>query len=328
MNIFSEIYGAYYRTAARLLRSESVTEKDISKAISEEAFRDSMLFLPKKLIPQRDGSDWGLLRKNADGIFSPVTRHPPVSTLTLLQKSWLLAKLSDPKAGLFMKDSDTERLKSKLLDVKPLYTGKHFRLTDIFSDGDDYTDKSYRNIFRIILRAIKTKAILEVDFLSGHNNRRHHLILPIKLEYSRKNDKFRVYCYVFRKGKPSDSAVVNLGRINRVKYTGEHYSGNISLEKYFAARRSKCPVIVKVTPERNAPERFMTEFASYEKHTEINTETGECTIELWYDKNDETELLIRLLSFGPVIEIISPEHLRRQAAERIARQYELLFGEK
>ena len=74
----------------------------------------------------------------------------------------------------------------------------------------------------------------------------------------------------------------------------------------------------------------MLEFASYEKHTVRNLETVEYTVELWYDQQDETELLIRLLSFGPVIEILGPQHLRQQAKLRIKRQAELLekYGEK
>ena len=68
----------------------------------------------------------------------------------------------------------------------------------------------------------------------------------------------------------------------------------------------------------------MMEFAAYEKHTVRDLETGEYTVELWYDESDETELLIQLLSFGPVIEILGPSRLRGLAKERVSRQYKLL----
>ena len=70
----------------------------------------------------------------------------------------------------------------------------------------------------------------------------------------------------------------------------------------------------------------MTEFASFEKHTIRDLETNEYTVELWYDYQDETEVLIGLLSFGPVIEILGPPHLREQAKQRIDRQYEYITG--
>ena len=81
---------------------------------------------------------------------------------------------------------------------------------------------------------------------------------------------------------------------------------------------------VRVTTERNAVERFLMEFASYEKHTERDVETGTLTVQLYYDKQDETELLIQLLSFGPVLEILGPPDFRAQAADRVLRQYEML----
>ncbi|WP_028520894.1 WYL domain-containing protein [Ruminococcus flavefaciens] len=83
-----------------------------------------------------------------------------------------------------------------------------------------------------------------------------------------------------------------------------------------------------MTNERNGVERFMLEFAPYEKHTVRDLETGQYTVELWYDEQDETEVLIMLLSFVPVIEILGPEKLREQAKERLTRQYELLYGQK
>ena len=148
--------------------------------------------------------------------------------------------------------------------------------------------------------------------------------LPLAIEYSRKNDKFRLCCRGVRSGKLSGSGIINLGRIEHAGKSDVQFSGSASLEEYFRMRRSPEPVTVRVTPERNAVERFMMEFASSEKHTERDTETGECTVQLWYDKQDETELLIQLLSFGPVLEIMGPPDFRAQAAARVRRQYQLM----
>ena len=83
------------------------------------------------------------------------------------------------------------------------------------------------------------------------------------------------------------------------------------------------PVTVRVTTERNTVERFFMEFAPYEKQSERDLTTGECIVKIWYDNQDESELLIRLLAFGPTIEILSPSDFRQKAAERVFRQFEL-----
>lgn len=323
MMLFHEMYGAYFRIAARVLGEAPLNVQRLQYIVAEEGFRDSVLFVPQKLIPQKDGSDWGLLRQNPDGTLSAVTKHPPVMPLTLLQKRWLKARLSDPKMRLFLDDETFAALSEKLRDIRPLWEPDMFRYTDSFSDGDDFTAPAYREHFRLLLRAIREREVMNIRFHSGSGRRMEMRYLPLAIEYSRKNDKFRLFCCAVRGGKLTGSGNINLGRIEQVCGTGVRYEGKVTAEDYFRMRRCESPVTVRVTTERNAVERFLMEFSSYEKHTERDVETGEITVQLRYDKQDETELLIRLLSFGPVLEIMGPPAFRAQAAERVMRQYAL-----
>lgn len=321
MTLFHEMYGAYFRIAARVLGEAPLNVQRLHCIIAEDGFRDSVLFVPQKLIPQKDGSDWGLLRQEPDGTLSAVTKHRPVMPLTLLQKRWLKARLCDPKMRLFLDDSTLAVLSERLRDIRPLWEPDMFRYTDSFTDGDDFTAAEYRAHFRILLQAIRKKEIMHIRFHSGNGRRMEMRYLPLAMEYSRKNDKFRLFCCAVRGGRLNGSGLINLGRIEQVRGTGVRYEGQVTAEDYFRMRRCDIPVTVRVTTERNAVERFLMEFSSYEKHTDRNAETGECTVQLWYDKQDETELLIRLLSFGPVLEIMGPPAFRAQAAARVRQQY-------
>ena len=66
--------------------------------------------------------------------------------------------------------------------------------------------------------------------------------------------------------------------------------------------------------------------AYYEKRTEYDEKRGVYICSICYDIQDETELIIDLLSFGPVIRAVSPERIVRQIRERVMRQHEWLFG--
>ena len=68
--------------------------------------------------------------------------------------------------------------------------------------------------------------------------------------------------------------------------------------------------------ERNALERAALHFSHFEKEIQ-KPEEGSYQIKLRYDKDDETELLIRVLSFGPVLQVKSPRplHPPRQRAD-------------
>lgn len=319
MTIFGEIYGAYYRIAARAMAESSVSENEVYELIRTLGFRDSALFLPQKLLPQKDGSDWGLLRRNADGTLMRITENPPPAVLTLLQKRWLKAKLADDRFRLFFDNETLDRLEKRLADVKPLYCPEHFRYFDKFADGDSYADPQYRENFRIVLAAIKSRELLKISYTSGHDKRVCFICLPLKIEYSEKNDKLRVHVRKIRKGRISGGSVINLGRISEIERTDKHWNEVAEVR----SDRVREPVTVYVAPERNAVERFLMAFASYEKRAERDLESGGCTVSLYYNKSDETELLIRLLSFGAAVEILSPAGFRRQAAERVVRQAEL-----
>ncbi|MBQ7014405.1 MAG: WYL domain-containing protein [Oscillospiraceae bacterium] len=324
MQIFSEIYGAYFRTAERLLSLGHITDRDIRRIIGEEAFRDSMLFLPPKLRPDGEGS-WGLLQAHPEGGYVPVTKHTPPGFVTHLQLSWLKSKLSDPRMQLFLAPEVLRELEKALADVPALYPQNAFRCFDVFRDGDPYDLPLYQAHFREMLAAVHTKEILSIRFRSGKGAAVHGFFIVLRLEYSRKNDKFRALCCrVANDGTRTGTGMLNIGRIHSIERTGRFGTEPIELEECLQSRRCTEPVVVKVKPERNGVERFMMEFASFQKETERDPETGICKVRLWYDVQDETELLIRLLGFGPVVEILGPMPFRRQAAERVARQYALL----
>ena len=322
MNIFSEIYGTYFRIAAKLLENEVNDEKTIREFVQRDGFRDSILFLPQKLIP--NGEDWGLFRRCSDGKLKRITKNSPVKVLTKMQKMWLRTKLNDPRIRLFMDDDALTKLGERLSDVKPLYKKEQFGFIDRFSDCDDFFNESYIRNFRTVLEAVKMRKIVYIEFVSGHGKRMGGKFVLLKMEYSPKNDKFRVYCYLLRNDRIKSSGIINIGRITNIIDTGRVFRTPVSMDEYFSSRKCSSPAVIKVTNERNGVERFMLEFASYEKHTVRDLETGEYTVELWYDTQDETEVLIQLLSFGPVIEILGPQNLRKQAAARIKKQAELL----
>lgn len=324
MTLFHEMYGRYFRIVSLLLRGDACKRADIYKLTVKEGFRESIYFLPQKLIPQEDGSDWGLLRYTPDGMLVPQTKHLPVMPVTTIQKRWLRTKLADPRLRLFLDDAAYAALSEALRDIRPLYQPGFFRFPDRFTDGDPYTDETYRRHFRTVLDALNSEKGLMVRYRSGKGTQIVLNCLPLYLEYSAKNDKFRLCCMQIRNGKMHISRMINLGRIEAVRPTDPPDCERMSPEEYFALRRCKEPVTVCVTEERGGVERFMLEFAAYQKQAERDPETGNCTVKLWYDKLDETELLIRLLSFGPVLEILGPPDFRRQAAARVEKQYALL----
>ena len=78
-------------------------------------------------------------------------------------------------------------------------------------------------------------------------------------------------------------------------------------------------VSFEISDERNALERVLLHFAHFEKEAErIGDERYK--VSLHYDKEDESEIVIRILSFGPMIKVIEPESFINQIKKRLLRQ--------
>ena len=163
MNIFSEIYGTYFRIAAKLLENEVTDEKTVRETVQREGFRDSVLFLPQKLLPGEES--WGLFSRMPDGTLGRITKNAPVKVLTKLQKMWLKSKLSDPRIRLFMDDENLAALEKRLGDIPPLYRREQFGITDRCKDSDDFYGEEYIRNFRAALEAVRKRRIVYVEFV-------------------------------------------------------------------------------------------------------------------------------------------------------------------
>lgn len=299
--IFSELYSAYYNALAAVIKKaveHPLKKSEIREIIEQTAFRESADNIEPAISQQR----WQLIHH--DGT-TPL-RHIPTMPMTTLQKRWLKAIYADPRIRLFTDDVPD------FPGVEPLFSHKDILVFDKYSDGDPYDDGEYVKRFRIILNAVKDKTPLHLNMENRKGEPVSVVMLPEKLEYSEKDDKFRVIGIGMRHGE-----IINLARIRScVPYTGK-------LETAFG--RTKYPNLSRVefelTDKRNALERVLLHFAHFEKEVE-KLDDDRYKVRISYDRDDETEMVIRILSFGPVIKVTSPQHFVDLIRERLKRQSE------
>lgn len=312
MKLFSEINCAYFNVTEKILRRKTITISDIREIIGRNGFSETMLFLEPELIGK---NSIGLLTEH-DGIYTSILKNELHIPLTEVQKRWLCAVLNDKKSSLFL-DKEQKAELYELLGAEPLFDSGFIRFFDRFTDGDDFEDESYIRNFRNILRSIHENRLVRISFQTRKGARVTHYFLPEKLEYSSKNDKFRVHVIRYNKTQPVERGIINLSQITSSELT------DITAENRLYKTPSKKEVTVKVSNERNAVNRFMMEFAELERISDFDDTTKECTVTMKYDAKDETEILIRILSFGPVVEVVGDDGLRKPVTDRVRRQGEL-----
>ena len=290
--IFQEIYGCYYRCIEKMINLAIDGELDENKmleVIHDNAFEESHL----QIMPALQEHKWQLFD---DEMHTPFKHHSTLP-LTYIEKQWLKAISLDPKIKLFHVDF------SSLDNIEPLFTQDDFLIYDQYTDGDPYDSELYQHIFQTILKAIHEKRKIKV-----HYHKKDIICIPYRIEYSLKDDKFRLITLNNRKYK-----YLNISKIHTIELL-DHYPQNTPLIQHTPEY-----IVLKLYDERNALERVMTHFADLQKQAEqINENIYK--IKLYYEKEDETEMVIRVLSFGPMLKVIEPNHFVNLIKERLKNQ--------
>lgn len=314
---FNEIYGTYYRLVEEVLRraqAGSLKRNDIDAIVCTHGFQESSQYIPRKLKEQ----EWPLLTEDMRTPLQKAVACP----LTLLEKRWLKALLLDSRIRLFEVDDEG------LENVEPLFYPEQFVYFDQYTDGDPFEDKDYQQRFRLLLKACEEKRLVELEFKNNRGGEEKHVYLPLQLEYSAKDDKLRLRAQKQEAGECGIS-MVNLGRL----------SGCVLLEQSVAEEvlccQERCTLELMLTDERNALERVLLHFSGMEKRTQ-KLDDEHYRLQLTYNKSDTMELVIRVLSFGPLLKLVRPEELEdkeqreqqlwfwRELQRRLQKQTELL----
>lgn len=315
MELFSEIYSCYYRVLRHLLCSQNpLTIKEIYNRICQEGFEESLL----SIIPKIEDGSWDLFKKEGDLYLSKLSPAFAIP-LTDLEKSFLKALLADERILLFLDPEQRKTLNEMLASVRPLWRQEQFYYYDRFTDGDPYEDETYRHNFRLLLEAQKNRQFVDIDYNSPKGNRVHHYYVPICLEYSAKNDKFRLLALAQNPHRRNKLEILNIDRIACAQLTDNTLSSFIDINSLIQNSYYQEPLKLHIINKRNALERAMLHFANYEKNTtKIDENTYECQI--YYNQSMETELLIEVMSFGPMLTVIGNERFLNILKARLNRQ--------
>lgn len=303
-DIFSEVYGTYYNIVADILgkaASDGLTLEQLKRIVYKEGYEESGL----ELLPALTDERWTLLNKE---LKTPL-KNKPSMPLTLLQKQWLKALLLDERVRLFFTDEELANEEKALEDVEPLYRPEQFVFFDRFVDGDAYKSARYRENFRQILQVIKDHTAIDASYRTNKDNVIVWTnLVPITLEYSAKDDKFRLQGMA-----GSRHVTLNLGKIITVEL-GEPLAEELPLVSV-----SQEKLVLELVDERHTMMRALMHFSDLAKETEKLDDTHYLLI-VYYDKNDETEMVYRVLSFGPTMKVREPECFVKLLKEMLKEQ--------
>lgn len=325
MELFDKIYSCYYQVVKKILEEAGkrpLTEQQMEELIRKYGFRESTL----TILPRLTGGDWALTKRERDKTYSSALSHLPPLPLTELQKRWLKALLSDRRIRLFLSDEEMVRAEEMLTGIQPLYLQEDFHYYDRYGDGDDYDSLQYQENFRLILSSLEENQALFIAYEGKKGEHVTYETLPCRLQYSSKDDKFRLLSLQYSHGGFNRELILNLARVRACHRSKRKVNNGRRSGRFRNEQKAQEPVLIEISGERNSLERCMLHFAKYEKHTEYDNERKCYLCSIYYHQADETELLIDILSFGPVIRVLGPEPFLSLVRARVRKQYVLLSG--
>lgn len=318
MELFSEIYNCYYQVVARILEEAAkkpVSPSEMTRIAEIYGYGESAL----AIIPHLLDGGWALLEPdNNSKTSASKLSHPIRFPLTSLQKSWLKTLLDDERIELFFTDEQMKLLRMLLADTRALYNPSVFQYFDQYQDRDVVTS-SFRRHFQLILKAIGERQKLKISYYAVKGRLMEYTYLPCRIEYSARDGKFRL-CALYRRGTGWRMDILHIARIIKIKETGYYVEQPVDIDRFMEDALCRDPVVIEISDERNALERTMLHFSCYQKKVEKIDGTGTYRCSIYYDKTRETELLIQVLAFGPVVRVLGPENFLMQIRERVKRQ--------
>ncbi|MGN1019224.1 MAG: WYL domain-containing protein [Aristaeellaceae bacterium] len=277
--------------------------------------------------------------------FLQIPAHGLYRPLTDMELRWLRAILDEPQMQLFLDRQDIQALRERLKEYTPLYRAEDIVYFDMYTDGDDYADQRYIEHFRHLHqriqlnnRPVRLTYLREKDKAQRKATAMERTVYPVRLEYSKRDNKFRLLAYEAPGGEEGaeHSPVRASGllplRLSNILSVEDAPGGDVARAEFEWQRMSgeeicREPVEVRVAGRHKARERFMIALMPYRKEVQYDANLDDCRVRIWYSSSDVKELLSALRSYGDAVEVIGPKNIRADIVRRVDRQYALLSGE-
>ena len=316
--LFNEIYGVYYQAVTEIINraiAAPISRSEIEEIISKYAFSDTSFLLSSVIgeeryypVLQKRKEEEGASRQKSakEEYVTPIKRKARMP-LTLLEKRWLKTISEDPRVKLF------DCVFPPLSDVKPLYERSSIRFCGEYSLGDDYSSEEYIRIFKRVFQATKEKRYIYIRYVSPKVGVVEDVFEPISLQYSTKENRFRLFAY------PRGRDLIYMINLSRI--TEASVKDVIRSPRKGEVELSYVELIFKRA--RETPQRLLLYFSNYERQTK-KLDENHFSVKIAYPKADESEVLVNLLSFVPMVKVVAPEQMKEKFDERIRKQKELL----
>ena len=220
---------------------------------------------------------------------------------TNAEYQWLYHALQSPAAALFLGESDLALLKNALEEMHLPDNMRH-----IESYGNAEPEMPDQALFQTVLQAIRFHRYIRMTNTAQNGIvYADQTVIPLKIEYDIATGKWYLSFCEADAGRPIRAYLNALSDVALGDIIPEEKRPD--LRKLMQSKKAE-PVILRISPEKNTPERAIRFFSQYNTAA-LPEPDGGLRMEIQYYTFDEDTLLRQILSFGPLVQVLAPERM-------------------
>lgn len=336
--LFNEVFGVFYERLGAVLSTVMLQKSGKKSYISEiitnyaESFSSELFRMDVddatvvSRLSQVENFLYPFLKKDKDN-FQAMFGYEDCSTikdvsllipLSHVERQWLCNVLSHPMAPCFMSSDEITRLKAQL-DNPNLFDINDCVLYDQhIKDNNNNAKRDTCGNTRKVLEAIHQRNIITITYESQRGRKSNYLCAPGYLEYSKRDNQMRLRAVVNEK----KAKTFNMERVLKIQIHRKEFFDMVLIREVIdkISQENERELVVSFKETKNVPDRILTEFSCYKKKC-IKWDSEEYRMTLYYDNEDRLEILIRLLSYGSSIKVLSDSgDVLKELKERLSNQ--------
>jgi hypothetical protein len=329
MELFSEVKNRYFQLLFRIINecAGGMAKSDSIRIIDEGEFEQKVMGKNQKsfadlVLNRCSGEEILNLLKEKDGRFYPSVENsgklPLPVRLTNLEKAWLKALLEKDEINLVLGQETLDKLRIELDDFDTPVREEYFEMTNSIKLPGIVDRAAYERNFRLLLEAlVQEKPIRYTNTDRNGNIYINKLALPVNIEYSMRDARFRISMYSIDDNRP---IMANIFSLSDIRIVDEDMGMNREKAKklLFEQKYSEEPVIMEVTDKKTAMERCFMCFSGMER-TARDMGGGKYEIRLNYYLFEEENLIRNIISLGPYVKVISPQRIVDEILTRVKK---------
>ncbi len=320
MSSHNEFYSDYYVFFSRLLhrmtekghtKEENIVGRKELLAWINEIGRTLELDMPRSFLDAILGNDdesLSLLQYSTEAKGYYFEKGFEIPSITKLEAEWLNLILSDQRSAYFVDEELSEKIIGKTKSM-PISEMVSFQMPK----GDKSKADMMKGSLSHVQSCIDSDAMISYNYITNTGLEIQGTSKPLGMEYSVRDDLVYLIHYNTIEERPIKSLMSRMTfKIGENPVQGEC---SVNMEEAMKSHKSDQSLRIRVKDERASLERAAMLFSEYKK--QMFECDGHYIIQIDYYDFEKEMLLIKCMSLGAFVEVLSPEDFRNEIRSRI-----------